>query len=184
MRNSVSIILVPLLCAVAAPGYGAARVELIGGDIKFFGTVEALPCSIVPGTEKVSVNFGTISTKTLISNGKSATKAFSIQLQDCSSNVWDSVTVTFNGDPAPNMTNRLAITAVAPGTASGIGIGLQETDGSEIQLGQASKAVTISDGAMQLDFAAFVEADPQAVQNGTLAPGKFTATANYTLNYQ
>jgi len=37
---------------------------------------------------------------------------------------------------------------------------------------------------MQLNFQAFVEGEPQALANGTLTTGAFTATANYTLNYQ
>ncbi len=182
MQRLLTFTLTPLLFLVAWPG--CANTELIGGDIKFTGTVQALPCSIAPGSEKIPVDFGTLSTKSLSGGGKSSPKAFAIHLQDCTSAVWNSVTVTFNGDRAANMNERLAIKPVPPGNASGIGIGLQESDGTEIKLGEPTRAVSISNANLQLDFAAFIEAGPDAVKNGTLSPGAFVATANYTLNYQ
>lgn len=82
------------------------------------------------------------------------------------------------------MTDRLAIKSVAPSGASGVGIGLEESDGSPIRLNMPTNATAITDTVMQLNFQAFVEGEPQALANGTLTTGAFTATANYTLNYQ
>ncbi|WP_058910656.1 fimbrial protein [Entomohabitans teleogrylli] len=158
--------------------------ELIGGDITFKGTVVAHGCSIVPTSENIAVDFKTISTKTLYAVGKSTPVAFSIELQDCSTEVFNTVTVTFSGTPNPNMNDRIAITAVGPNSASGIGIGLEEADGTAIQLNQPTSVVAISGATMKLDFKAFVEGEPDALSNNTLSTGAFTATANYTLNYQ
>ncbi|AMO81599.1 fimbrial protein [Obesumbacterium proteus] len=158
--------------------------ELVGGAMTFKGVVVALPCSIAPGSEKVPVDFGEISTKSLYATGKTTPIAFSIVLEDCNPSVFDSVTVTFDGDRNSNMTDRLAIKSVAPSGASGVGIGLEESDGSPIRLNTPTNATAITDTVMQLNFQAFVEGEPQALANGTLTTGAFTATANYTLNYQ
>lgn len=158
--------------------------ELIGGDLSFKGVVVAYPCSIAPESERIPVDFGKISTKSLYLNGKTTPVPFTIKLQDCNPNVLNTVTVTFSGTPNPEMTDRLQITASSPGNASGVGIGLLEADDTPVQLNVATTPAPINDTILQLNFKAFVEAEPAALANGTLTTGPFTATANYTLNYQ
>ncbi|WP_444544345.1 fimbrial protein [Pseudocitrobacter faecalis] len=158
--------------------------ELIGGDLSFKGVVVAYPCSIAPESERVPVDFGEISTKSLYATGKSTPVPFSIKLQNCNPGVFNAVTVTFSGTENSNMTDRLAIKAVTPGNAGGIGIGLLESDQTPIQLDVPTNATAITDTALQLNFLAFVEGEPDALSGGTLTTGPFTATANYTLNYQ
>lgn len=82
------------------------------------------------------------------------------------------------------MTDRLAITSVSPNSASGIGIGLEESNGTAIVLDTPTSATNISDATMQLNFKTFVEGEPDALSNQTLQTGAFRATANYILNYQ
>ncbi|HEM6801134.1 TPA: type 1 fimbrial protein [Citrobacter koseri] len=158
--------------------------ELIGGDLSFKGVVVAYPCSIAPESEKVPVDFGEIPTKVLYANRTSTPVSFSIKLQNCNPAVFNSVTVAFHGDSNPNMTDRLAINAVAPGSASGVGIGLLEADDTPIRLDIETTPTPVTTSAIQLNFKAFVEGEPGALSNGTLTTGPFTATAYYTLNYQ
>lgn len=159
--------------------------ELIGGDLSFRGTVIAHGCSLVPTSETIAVNFGEISLRMLYAQRKSSPKKFIIELQDCSNAIFNSVTVTFSGTKNTNMTDRIMITPVSPNTVSGIGIGFEEEDGTAILLDTPSLAVTLTDSmTMQLSFNAFVEAEEDALNNRTLQPGEFKATAYYTLNYQ
>ena len=158
--------------------------ELIGGDINFKGTVVALGCSIVPSSKHVAVDFGEISTRTLYAEKKSVPQEFKIELQGCNSEIFKSVTVTFSGTKNANMDDRLAITSISPNSASGIGVGLEESDGTAIMLDTPTSATTISDATMQLNFKAFVEGEPDALKDQTLQTGPFRATANYILNYQ
>ena len=162
----------------------SAITELIGGEINFKGTVVARGCSIVPSSKNIQVDFKHIETSALYEDHKSAPQHFVIELQDCNPAVLNAVTVTFNGTANPNMTDRLAITSVSPNSASGIGIGFEEDDGTAISLNTPTSAVAISDAKMQLSFYAFVEGEPDALSNKTLKTGAFQATANYTLNYQ
>lgn len=158
--------------------------QLIGGDLSFKGVGMAYPCSIAPESERVPVDFGNISTKSLYINGKTVPVPFTIKLQGCTPSVFNSVTVTFSGTANPNLADRLAISATAPGNASGVGIGLLEADDTPVQLNAATTPVAINDTILRLNFQAFVEAEPDALANGTLTTGPFTATANYTLSYQ
>ena len=171
-----------LIGSLSAATPAQAIGELIGGDLNFKGTVVAHGCSIVPSSKNIAVDFGEISTRTLYAERKSQPKAFVIELKDCSTDVFNSVTVTFSGTENANMSDRLAITPIAPNSASGIGIGFEENDGTAISLNTPTTAVAIA--SMQLNFKAFVEGEPDALSNKTLQTGAFQATANYTINYQ
>ncbi|WP_054178949.1 fimbrial protein [Trabulsiella odontotermitis] len=173
-----------LLLTASLPAPVLALGELIGGDLSFKGLVIAYPCSIAPESERVPVDFGKISIKSLYGTGRTTPVPFSIKLQDCNPTTFDSVTVTFNGITNTMMADRLAIQPTAPDNASGVGIGLLEADDTPVRLGIATSPTAITDTVMQLNFQAFVEAEPDALANGTIATGPFTATANYTLNYQ
>lgn len=178
------IIAAVLLLAVLPSAPAMAKAVLIGGDLRFEGEVVAYPCSVAPESERVPVNFGEISTKSLYINGKSIPVPFSIRLQDCNPGLLNTVSVTFSGDENPNLANHLAIKATAGGNASGVGIGLLEADNTPVRLGVPTTPVTIGDSVMQLDLQAFVEAEPDALSKGTLTAGPFSATAYYLLNYQ
>lgn len=71
----------------ARSGSGVGAGELLGGDLSFTGVVMAYPCSIAPESERVPVNFGEVSTKSLYINGKTTPIPFTIKLQDCTPNV-------------------------------------------------------------------------------------------------
>lgn len=182
MRQFIASIILIFSLSTTSPAHAIG--ELIGGDLNFKGTVVAQGCSIVPSSQSVAVDFGEISTRTLYMQGKSQLKSFVIELQDCSTAVFNTVSVTFNGQENVNMIDRLAITPVASSTVSGIGIGFEESDGTPISLESPTTAVALSESTMQLSFNAFVEGEQDALNNKTLQAGAFQATAYYTLNYQ
>lgn len=181
--HRMTVILACLLTIFAvSPSW--AQGELIGGDLSFKGMVIAYPCSIAPESEQVPVDFGKISTKSMYINGKTTPVPFTITLQDCTPGVFSSVTVTFSGEANGNLPDRLAIKPTTPGNAGGVGVGLLEADNTPVRLNVATTPTPVNDTVLQLNFQAFVEAEPQALANGTISTGPFTATANYTLNYQ
>ena len=90
-----------LIGSLSAATPAQAIGELIGGDLNFKGTVVAHGCSIVPSSKNIAVDFGEISTRTLYAERKSQPKAFVIELKDCSTDVFNSVTVTFSGTEMP-----------------------------------------------------------------------------------
>lgn len=174
------LVLIWSLC----PGPAQGNPVVTGRSVKFHGTVTSLPCSIAPGSDKILVDFKEVAVNDLYRNKKSSPIPFSIRLIDCTTNVFNSVTVTFSGDESPELANHLAIHALSPGGTAGVGIGLQLQNGSPIELNKASPATRLAVGNMSLGFSAFLAAQPGAQQNREIQYGPFTATASYTLNYQ
>ena len=182
MRQFIAAAVLISSVSMTAPVFAIG--DLIGGDINFKGTVVAQGCSIVPSSKNIAVDFKEISTDILYREGRSSPELFVIELQNCSSKVLNSITVTFSGAENINLPGRLAITPLSTGSANGIGIGFEENDGTTILLNEPSKVVTITDSKMNLNFKAFVEGEPDALSKRALQTGAFRATANYTLNYQ
>lgn len=152
------------------------------GSYSFRGNVVVTPCQIAPGSEKVPVDFKQVSVKELYSTGKSKPLLFSIHLTNCNTSVFNAVTVTFNGIENINLPDHLAINDKSE--ASGIGIGLLNLNETPIELNVPSLVQNLNDNNTELQFKAYVEAEPEARSNQTITYGQFYSTAYYTLNYQ
>ncbi|EMX6282625.1 type 1 fimbrial protein [Providencia rettgeri] len=152
------------------------------GSYSFRGMVVATPCQIAPGSEKVPVDFQQISVKDLYKEGKSKPLIFSIHLMNCNTTIFKSVTVTFNGIENKNLPDHLAISDQSE--ASGIGIGLLNLNETPIELNTPSLAQNLAKNDTEIQFKAYVEAEPEARINETITYGNFYSTAYYTLNYQ
>lgn len=152
------------------------------GNYSFRGNVIITPCQIAPGSEKVAVDFKQISVKELYTSSKSKPLPFSIHLVNCSTAVFNAVTVTFDGTENANLPEHLAINIKSE--ASGIGIGLLNNNDTPIKLSTPSLAQNLTDNNTELKFKAYVEAEPDALNNETITYGNFYSTAYYTLNYQ
>lgn len=179
----LSSMLLPLLLASPAM---AERVQqnLIGGELKFHGNVLSLPCSVASDDEKLLVDFKEVSVKDLYIHGKSTPTPFSLHLVDCSPNVFHSVTVTFSGHESNDLPGHLTINPSGSEGASGIAIGLMQGNGSKVELDKETPATALVTGNMTLKFMAYVAGEPDALKNSNIQYGPFTASANYTLNYQ
>ncbi|NHX33787.1 type 1 fimbrial protein, partial [Escherichia coli] len=67
---------------------------------------------------------------------------------------------------------------------SGIGIGLLNLNETPIELNTPSLAQNLAKNDTEIQFKAYVEAEPEARINETITYGNFYSTAYYTLNYQ
>ena len=152
------------------------------GHYNFRGNVIITPCQIAPGSETVAVDFKQISVKELYSASKSKPLPFSIHLVNCSTAVFNAVTVTFDGTENTNLPEHLAINIKSD--ASGIGVGLLDYNDTPIKLNTPSLAQNLTDNNTELKFKAYVEAEPDALSNETITYGNFYSTAYYTLSYQ
>lgn len=56
------------------------------GTVRFYGTIEDSPCSIVPDDHKLEVDMGSIGTGSLTGGKTTTPKDFQIRLQDCNFN--------------------------------------------------------------------------------------------------
>ncbi|MGG4608400.1 fimbrial protein [Providencia sp. Me31A] len=152
------------------------------GNYSFEGFVVVTPCQVAPGSKEVPVNFEKIDIKDLYSMGKTKPIDFSIHLIDCSTVLFKTVTVTFNGIENINLPNHLAISNQS--VAGGIGIGLLNFNETPIQLNIPSAAQDLVNNDTELKFKAYIEAEPEARSNETITTGVFYSTAYYTLSYQ
>ena len=176
MANRICI----ALWAVSAVCF--AETELIGGDMRFHGTITALACSLPPGGDTISVDFGEIAAQALYLSGRSSPKKFQIRLVDCDPEVFRSVAVTFSGPEDPALPDHLALSSGSE--ARGIAIGLSEDDGTPVRLNQSTTRQDVVKGDMALNFQAWVEAEPEAKKNTSLNYGAFSASGTWTLSYQ
>ncbi|WP_337221723.1 hypothetical protein, partial [Vibrio cholerae] len=78
-----------------------AVTELIGGDMEFKGVGVAHGWTIVAGDENKVIDFKQISAKDLYTFQKSEPVAFSISLENCSQDIYKSVTITLDGKEHP-----------------------------------------------------------------------------------
>lgn len=149
-------------------------------EIDFFGTVVNRPCNIEPQSADQVVEMDTVIVKTLYRYGHSNPVPFSIKLTDCKTAVYQSVNVTFSGTEDPELPGKLAINNGTNGAA----IALFDGKGTDIDLNQATSAVALQDGATVLNFTAYVQGHPSAIQNKTITEGEFSSVANFVLAYQ
>ncbi|WP_421507773.1 fimbrial protein [Erwinia rhapontici] len=162
----------------------ALGAELTGTSVHFHGTVVSQPCSVAPGSEKILVDFKHVSVKDLYLNKKSTPVPFSIRLINCTTAVYNSVTVTFSGEENSELSNHLTIHPVLGGGAAGVAIGLKLQNGQSVELNKATSLTRLSTGNMNLGFTAYLEGEPDALQKREIQFGPFTASARYTVNYQ
>lgn len=158
--------------------------NLEGGDMHFHGTVIASSCSVVPGDERIPVNFNAISVAEIYKTGRSQLVPFSIRLENCHNRVFSNVIVTFNGIENSKLPDHVAVDAGSPAAANGIGVGFLDSDRSQVRLNQPMRPLAIVADNKSLDFFAFVAGEPAAIAAKRIKPGPFNATINYVINYQ
>lgn len=158
----------------------AANTELIGAPVQFHGTVVSRPCNIEPQSADQLVEMGTVIVKTLYRYGHTTPVPFSIKLTDCKTTVFKSVSVTFSGAEDGELPGKLAINNGANGAA----IALFDHQGADIDLNKATSAVALQNGPNSLNFTAYVQGRPSAIQNQSITEGEFTSVANFVLAYQ
>ncbi len=158
----------------------AANTELIGAPVQFHGTVVSRPCNIEPQSADQLVEMGTVIVKTLYRYGHTTPVPFSIKLTDCKTTVFKSVSVTFSGTEDGELPGKLAINNGANGAA----IALFDHQGADIDLNKATSAVALQNGPNSLNFTAYVQGQPSAIQNQSITEGEFTSVANFVLAYQ
>lgn len=176
-----------MLAAVMAFGVSSvahAAVKDQGhGKVTFSGSIIDAPCSIAPESLDQTVELGAISNVALKGGGQSTPRNFQIKLENCELTSKDpgknnAVSLTFSGSASEVDSKLLGIT----GTAKGAGIAITDGSGTNIDLGKASKARELQNGANTLSFAAYLQG--AKASDATITPGEFQSVADFTLAYQ
>ena len=147
--------------AMAATSGSSSTVQ--GGTVEFKGSVVDAACAVTADTTNQIVNMGQVrlasfTGKDSVANQKTP---FSIKLADCDTTIASQASVTFDGN------------------AAGVGLQIYDKDGSALDLGTASQAVTLIDGDNTLNFSAdyYQTAD-------TATAGSVDTTATFNVTYQ
>lgn len=167
------VLAVAMSSAMLAGGVNAA--DMGHGTIKFTGSIIDAPCSISSESSEQTIYLGEVSNVTLKNKGRSESKPFFINLEQCDVNDMSSVTATFTGASSSGNPDMLGIT----GTAKGASIAITDGSGSLIALGKSSASQTIQEGPSTLAFAAYIQGD-----GASITAGNFTSTVDFTLAYQ
>ena len=164
--------------AMAATSGSSSTVQ--GGTVEFKGSVVDAACAVTADTTNQVVNMGQVKLSAFTGKDSVANQKtpFSIKLADCDTTIASQASVTFDGNAAAGEAGVLDNTSGA-GNAAGVGIQIYDKDGSALDLGTASQAVTLIDGDNPLNFSAdyYQTAD-------TATAGSVDTTATFNVTYQ
>lgn len=166
------LLLMPLLVTAKA---------LAADNLSFKGNLVAVPCTLRPGDDAVTLNMDEISTQYLYANTRTAGRQFNLHLEGCDTSIADSVTTMFSGSPNPELPALLALDAGS--VARGIALGIETSANVPLPINTPSEEQTLSDGSNTLSFKAYVRGEPQAIAGLSIRAGLFTAVSTFTLDY-
>ncbi|WP_440029061.1 fimbrial protein [Chromobacterium amazonense] len=164
------------LMAVAASSVFAAA-----GTLDVNGEIVTAACGVDPQSSNLVVNLGKVPTHVFKKGGdRSSSQNFDIKLTQCDTSTLKTVAVRFAGAAAPGNTQLMATT----GSASGVGVRLQNATGELLQLGQYGSPINLVDGTNTLRFTAAYEALGDSKAAASVKPGTANGHAEFDLNYQ
>ena len=174
-------ILIAVLTFSAATACLLASQVQAADNLSFKGVLVAQACTIRPGDELIAVEFSDISTSSLYLNTRTPGEPFYIHLQDCDTQIADSVTATFSGTENAELPGLLAL---ATGSAArGIAIGLETAADQPLPLNVPSPEQALNDGDNVIALKAYVRGEPTAIANESIRKGRFLANSTFTLAY-
>jgi type 1 fimbria pilin len=156
-----------------------APAQAVENNLKFSGQLVSEPCDLDPNTTDITVPFGTIIEKDLYLHTRTKGKPFTINLINCDISLGKTVTLKFAGVENSALPGYLAI----DGTATGVAIGMESEHGTPLPFNQPTPDISLITGTSSFTLLAFVIGEPQAIQNQSITPGDFTATATFELMY-
>lgn len=142
------------------------------GKIMVSGVVVDAPCSLMPGSDNVEVNFGDISAAALQNGHESAAVDFHLDLARCSTVLKNRVRVTFQGTAYAD-----GLFSVGEGNTT-VGIALRDRDGRQVLNQQPIAWQRISNGDNQLLFSSVLKG-----RSSPVSAGHFQAQVLFTLEY-
>ncbi|MBB1200817.1 type 1 fimbrial protein [Enterobacteriaceae bacterium 89] len=154
---------------------------LAKSDINFSGTLVAEPCTLAPTDSDIHVDFGSVISKNLYANKRSAPQPFTIHLLGCDTSVSNQAILTFSGTEDADQQGLLALGSDS--TAAGVAIGIETARGVALPLNQPSSAVTLTEGDNAINLAAFVQASDKAIADKTITAGSLSAIATFEFTY-
>ena len=170
-----------MICAVLLilAGWNAAAAE---NNVKFSGTLVALPCTIPDSDRTIQVHMGTVNAHDLYLHQDMPRVPFTLHLEDCDPTVDATVSVAFTG--TEDIPGKLPGYLAMDGSAPGIAIGLENSNGEQIKVNHATPPLPLLAGNNELNFRAFIAGEPEAVKSRSIRTGDFSTTATLKIFYE
>ncbi|CAI1124201.1 Major MR/P fimbria protein precursor [Serratia quinivorans] len=150
-------------------------------NMRLFGEVVMEPCALLPGDENISLDFGTVVEKYLYLNQRTHGKPFQLHLTGCDVQPGSGVTLTFSGTPNVALPGLLALDGGSQ--ASGIAIGMETVAGKMLPFNEVSEVYPLTPGDNVITLQAYVQGEPDALNNQGIRHGNFSAVATFSLAY-
>ncbi|CAI1949143.1 fimbrial protein [Serratia quinivorans] len=150
-------------------------------NLRFHGALVAEPCTLAPGDESILLEFGTVLEKYLYLNQRTHGKAFSLHLTGCDVRPGSGVTLTFSGVPNAALPGLLALDAGSQG--GGIAIGMETPQGKPLPFNTTSELYPLATGDNVVTLQAYVQGEPDALNQQRIRRGSFSAVATFSLAY-
>ncbi|EPA7267548.1 F1C fimbrial major subunit FocA [Escherichia coli] len=145
-----------------------------GGTVHFKGEVVNAACAVNTNSFDQTVNLGQVRSERLkVDGAKSNPVGFTIELNDCDSQVSAGAGIVFSGPAVTGKTDVLALQSSAAGSATNVGVQI-----TVLLDGTASSTFTLTDGTNKIPFQAVYYATGQATA------GIANADATFKVQYQ
>lgn len=171
------IFLSVLLLSIIAP------VQALENNVQVSGTLVSEPCTLDPGSAEIPLDFGNLVGKYFYTTARTPGQEFHIVLRGCDLSIGKNATLTFKGTESQALPGLLA---AQNGDTRGLAFGIEVKNGGNtvaLPLNKPSPVFVLSEGTLDLTLNGYVQAEPQAIQNQSITPGPFTATATFELAY-
>lgn len=180
MKLSKKKAVISILASVVISNSAFAEdpVTVNGGKVTFNGEITSGACAVSGTDTNKIVTLDTVRAAAFTEANQlgNAKKAFELTLLDCDSSIRETVQVTFSGQTVDGNPNLLVNTAGA-GAAQNVGLQLFGPDGVELNIGELSSKVNLSETTtipLSVDYMS-TAAEVNA--------GKVQSVANFQLTY-
>lgn len=172
--------LVVVSCVTLAPGLTLAADK----NLIMEGNLVAEPCTIAPGKETITVDFGVIPDKNVYNYSRAKIKPFAIELIECDLSLGKTVRVSFKGPESLQLPGHLDINIA--GKKSGAVIGLETPEKEFLPINKdLGKLYDLTEGTTILNMQAYVRGEPETIKNWNVGLGSFENTiTTFYLNYE
>ncbi|OAT36728.1 fimbrial protein [Proteus myxofaciens] len=157
------------------------KVELPGGEMRFYGELIAEACSVAISDQSMIVNMGQLSTNKLTAPGQDSDPIkFDIHLQECNHEISKFVSITFLG-VANDINHDILSVDNGDDSAKGVGIAIFDSNNNLIPINSLPMKVALlnKEREMTLHFMTKYRATSYNIMGG-----KADAYADFLLTYE
>lgn len=150
-------------------------------NLHISGTLVNEPCTLAPEDVQVELDFKSVVSKDLYLNGRTLGRPITLHLQSCDLSIGRQVSISFSGAESAQLPGLLQL---AEGASAGVAIGLESQQGNALPLNQAHHMTALTEGDNVLGFLAYLQGEPEALDEHSIGLGPVAASLNFTLIYE